>query len=174
MANQCPQCGGDFVHRSRRKGAVDIILSFLFIYPFRCQNCSHSFRAFKPLSRYTKQRLDYRHHARVETNFPVSFSWEQARQEARVTNISLDGCQMETDAQLTEGVLLKDLQLEVPGFLPEIGVEVAVVRSVQTTSVDIEFLRFAVRHKEQLGRFMLKQLASERRRRADSEQKPSP
>jgi len=42
---KCPQCSGASVRRSHRQGVRDYLLGLLFIYPFRCQDCNHRFRA---------------------------------------------------------------------------------------------------------------------------------
>ena len=43
MAIQCPRCLSKDIRRSRRGGVVDIILSHLFLDPFRCRNCRKRF-----------------------------------------------------------------------------------------------------------------------------------
>ena len=48
MKQQCPKCGTDFVQRIRPDGVLERLACLLFIYPFRCQLCTHRFRAFLP------------------------------------------------------------------------------------------------------------------------------
>ena len=40
----CPECHSKRIHQSRRKGVVEkIILTLLFIRPFRCEQCDLRF-----------------------------------------------------------------------------------------------------------------------------------
>jgi hypothetical protein len=41
---QCPYCHSPDVRRSHRKNSGENALSFLGIYPFRCENCYGRFR----------------------------------------------------------------------------------------------------------------------------------
>jgi hypothetical protein len=41
---KCPYCHSPDVRRSHRKNLGEIALSFLGIYPFRCEDCSGRFR----------------------------------------------------------------------------------------------------------------------------------
>lgn len=161
MATECPQCQKDFVRRIRRQGQLEHLLSVFYLYPFRCQLCSRRFRAFKWGRRYVRQPMDRRQYQRLATNFPVSFSGEQVSGEGIATNISLGGCRLETNVQFAQEALLQ-LQLHVPRCEPEIRVEAAVVRSIQSEFVGVQFLRLTESEKTRLSRFVLELLAAER------------
>lgn len=46
--NICPQCYGNSVRKSRRRGAMERILCALFlISPFRCEDCDHRYFRFR-------------------------------------------------------------------------------------------------------------------------------
>lgn len=159
MATECPQCKKDVVRRIRRRGQLEHLLSVFYLYPFRCQLCSRRFRAFKWGRRYARRPIDRRQYQRLATNFPVSFSWEQVSGEGIATNISLGGCRLETNVQLVQEALLQ-LQLHVPRCEPGIRVEAAVVRTIQSKSVGVQFLRLTESEKTRLGRFVLELLAA--------------
>ncbi len=161
MATECLQCKKAVVRRIRRQGQLEHLLSVFYLFPFRCQLCSRRFRAFKWGRQYVRQPVDRRQYQRLATNFPVSFSWEQVSGEGIATNISLGGCKLETNVQLVQGALLQ-LQLQVPGCEPEIQVEAAVVRTIQSESVGVQFLQLTESEKKRLGRFVLELLAAER------------
>ena len=45
----CPDCGSDSIHRSRRRGASErIVLSAFGVFPYRCGACRSRFRRFHP------------------------------------------------------------------------------------------------------------------------------
>jgi hypothetical protein len=47
-SNTCPDCGGNFVHRSRRKDFVETFMHlFLFISPYRCLDCNERHFRFR-------------------------------------------------------------------------------------------------------------------------------
>jgi hypothetical protein len=43
---KCPECHGDRVFRSRRRGILEWYLRCVYIYPFRCAICGHRFKRF--------------------------------------------------------------------------------------------------------------------------------
>jgi hypothetical protein len=43
---KCPECHGERVYRSRRRGISEWYLRLVYIYPFRCDICGHRFRRF--------------------------------------------------------------------------------------------------------------------------------
>ena len=47
---QCPYCHSNDIRRSHRKNLGEVALSFVGIYPFRCENCYGRFR--KPDGRF--------------------------------------------------------------------------------------------------------------------------
>src|SRR5690349_8939270 len=45
----CPNCGSDRIHRSRRKGLTEAVALTLFaIFPFRCSACRARFHRYRP------------------------------------------------------------------------------------------------------------------------------
>jgi hypothetical protein len=44
IIRQCPYCQSKSVRRSHRKNLVEVALSFVGIYPFRCESCYGRFR----------------------------------------------------------------------------------------------------------------------------------
>ena len=58
VAVPCPACGGTLVRRSHRNGLAEAMFSVVYVYPFRCQLCTHRFLALQWGVRY--QRRDRR------------------------------------------------------------------------------------------------------------------
>lgn len=137
---QCPKCGKDFVRRALRVGVAERLLSLCYLYPYRCQLCAHRFRLFEWGRRYDERTVDQRQYERIEVQIPATFSMDQTSGTGLVTSLSLGGCALEVETQLSVGALLQ-LQLQVSGSDPPIEVEAAIVRSVRATTVGMEFLR---------------------------------
>jgi hypothetical protein len=51
----CPRCGADMIHRARRVGLVESLLSRIYIYPFRCGRCFSRFRLMQWGRRYVRR-----------------------------------------------------------------------------------------------------------------------
>jgi hypothetical protein len=44
MRLSCPNCGSLLIHRSRKKGIFEYVLSgIIFVHPFRCDECDSRF-----------------------------------------------------------------------------------------------------------------------------------
>ncbi|MCH8819210.1 MAG: PilZ domain-containing protein [Acidobacteria bacterium] len=159
MATQCPKCTKDFSRRIHREGWWEHLLSSVFLYPYRCQICSHRFKAFKPFKRYVKRPVDRRQYQRIETNLPATFSCPGTQGEGRVIDLSVGGCRLSSNTQLKEGTILK-LEIRVPDEARTISVEGAIVRTSKPSFVGLQFLRFSGDDQRRLGKVMLKQLAA--------------
>jgi hypothetical protein len=81
-----------------------------------------------------------------------------------ITEISLDGCYMQTVLQLSQGTLVS-LELQPEQHTPAITVEAALVRIVCPTGVGLEFLRMSEPEQERFSQFvrqlLLEQLPAE-------------
>ncbi len=137
---QCPKCGKDFVRRALRVGVVERLLSLCYLYPYRCQLCAHRFRLFEWGRRYDERTVDQRQYERIEVQISATFSMDQTSGTGLVNSLSLGGCALEVETQLSVGALLQ-LQLRVSGSDPPIEVEAAIVRSVRANTFGMEFLR---------------------------------
>ena len=40
---ECPVCAADTVTRSRRRGLIEMVLGWFFIFPYRCRMCARRF-----------------------------------------------------------------------------------------------------------------------------------
>ena len=153
MEPHCPRCRQDIVQRIRRQGLLEYLLSIAYIYPFRCQVCSHRFRAFQWGVRYVKQALEKRQHDRLVTRFQITFSGNGIDGSGVVTLVSLGGCAIETDTKLSSGQILR-LQLKPSDRDPAVAVDAAVVRGIRSPLVGLQFLRFRMEERERLSQFV--------------------
>ncbi len=80
----CPKCDGRLARRSHRDGLVEQLISLLYVYPFRCQQCSHRFFALQWGIRYHRVPVDHREYdnrlARIPMTLPdPDFAGKAAR-----------------------------------------------------------------------------------------------
>lgn len=146
---KCPRCARDFSRRVSRSGPWEILLGYFYVYPFKCQICSHRFRHFQWWGRYVRVKKDRRDYDRLEISLPVSFNAPNLSGEGTLLNVSMGGCGFRTGAKLENGMIV-DLSLSVSPEVPPVVIEAAVVRDVGQTSVGAEFLRWQPGERERL------------------------
>lgn len=156
----CPNCGKDFTRRSHREGLFERVISLFYVYPFRCQLCTHRFRTLQFGQRYVKQKVDRREYERIATKFPMTFQGDQAQGEGTTLDLSMAGCAVESEAKVPEGSLVQ-LELKNTGTSP-LQVEAAVVRSARQKTVGLQFLRLWEEERERLRQFIRELLQSRR------------
>jgi hypothetical protein len=132
-------------------------LSHFHIYPFRCQICSHRFKAFRLFRRYVKHSVDRRQFERIETNLPAVFSFPGKQGEGRVIDLSVAGCRLESDAQLKLETILT-LKIQGTRWSSAISVE-GIVSNSSPSFMGLQFLRFSGDDQRRLRHMMLRQLA---------------
>ena len=153
----CPQCGSDAVRRISQHGAADRLFGLLRFRPFRCQLCTHRFRALARGRRHAK--VDRRQYDRMTTQVRARILGKPAFEEDLITDLSMDGCRLKTKAPLTSGAFLH-LRLRTSDHEPPITVQAAMVRSVYADSVGLEFIDLDARQKSLLSRFVQALLVS--------------
>jgi hypothetical protein len=149
----CPKCSRDFVKRVSRNGKLEQFLSFFYIYPFRCQLCGFRFRFLQWGIRYQRIQEDRREYERLPVSFPVAVRGESIYSEGTVEEVSLGGCTVTLENQLSAGDLCTIALYLAQDILP-IRINAAVVRSVRSKSLGVEFLRFQDNDRERLQLFI--------------------
>jgi len=148
----CPQCRKEFVQRAPHKNWLEGLGSLLSFHPFRCQLCSHRFFAFD-----WWPRLDFyrrRQYVRMPAHFPLTFTNQRVNGAGTVVNLSIKGCQIETDIPLLVGGTLS-LDIREMDGQPLFAVSSAAVRTIEGNQAGIEFLRIKKEHMERLVSVML-------------------
>jgi hypothetical protein len=143
----CPSCGEGHVGRTNRLG-VEHVLSALYVYPFRCRICGHRFRAMQWGQRYAPRTVERREYERLPTHIPVVFGFDEMTGEGVVTEISIDGCTIETDATVSRGAGLP-LRMQCSPTRT-LTVARAVVRSVHGRAIGIQFVQLTEREHDAL------------------------
>ena len=158
---RCSRCGSTFVRQTRPQGPMEYLLSLVHAYPFQCQVCWRRFTVRQPGVRQTAHELDRRQYERLETSMPVTFSGEMGDGQGVTTDVSLDGCNLRTSVELSVGTQLR-LQLRAAHEDRPIVVESAVVRSVRSPAVGVQFVQFHLGERERLSRLVQKLLNAHR------------
>ena len=128
-------------------------MSFIYIYPFKCQLCGDRFRSLQWGVRYIRVDEDRREYDRMEMRFPVTFSGQDIRGEGELLNVSMGGCSFHTGANLTTRMILK-LELRISNDVAPVIVEAALVRNVRSGGVGVEFLQWQQSERERLQLFI--------------------
>lgn len=150
---RCRRCGSDQVRRASRDNVLERLLSLAYVYPFRCVPCSHRFKALRWGERWTRVGQDRRRHERQPVDFWTTLFWQEGKRPGRVRDLSVGGASLETDLPIAAGESL-ELTLTPSDSEPPITVEVAVVRSVQSGRLGLQFMRVKGGDDERLKKFL--------------------
>ena len=150
---KCPNCGREFVRRVSRSGILEVLLSYFYVYPFKCQLCGERFRHREWGVRYIRVETDRREYDRVEMNFPVSFFGQDIKGEGIVINVSMGGCTLQTQAKVETGAIL-NLSLQLSKDVPPVIVDAGAVRNVREGIIGVEFLLWQQSERERLQLFV--------------------
>ncbi|MFO0774808.1 MAG: PilZ domain-containing protein [Nitrospiraceae bacterium] len=149
----CPQCGTTFIRVIHQPTFGEAVLQFLRIYPFRCQLCTHQFRAFRPGAGDTSQAFDRRQYKRLSTSCWATLVTDLLTPKEMILDISMGGCTVRMESPLPMGTFL-GIQLQAGEQDPSISVGTAMVRTVRRNSVGIQFLELDREEKARLSRFI--------------------
>ena len=94
----CPECGTGDVLRSHCFSFVEWLADAVWISPFRCQQCCHRFSALRVGRCYSARLVDRREYKRIPVRLSLSFSRGRIGGIGTVTDISMGGCVIESDA----------------------------------------------------------------------------
>jgi rubredoxin len=149
----CPQCRRRFVRRSHKRGGAELLLSLVYVYPFRCQYCGHRFRAWQPGRRDTSQAPERREYERIPADIAVRLSGLPGSARGRAIELSINGCTVDTDVMLANGAQVEVTLEPGPGARP-ITVPAAVVHSIRANAAGLVFTELAAPERERLRRLV--------------------
>jgi len=156
----CPNCGTPFVRVTHQDGMMERVLNQLSVFPFRCQLCMNKFRAFHGEARQSSKAFDRRQFKRLPTSIEAQFIADNRMQATnRITDISMDGCSLET-AGLPHGTFL-GMVLKPNHEEEAIRIETAMVCSVRPSSVGVRFLEVPLPDQRRLSQVVLGLLVSQ-------------
>jgi len=145
----CPECCSEYVRRVHREGIGEHLLSVFYVYPFSCQLCGERFSFFQRGVRYVRIDEEQRMYQRFSVDFPIVFANDEGVGKGRVGDISMDGCTVQTDAQMAQGAIFH-LSLGIPQAASTIKIDAAMVRNVHLDRVGLAFLKFQKAERERL------------------------
>lgn len=149
----CPRCRSAEVERVSRDGLLERLASLVYVYPFLCRDCLRRFHAFQWGQRYVRHRRERRREERHPVDFWTTLWLDQGGQPARVRDLSIGGLALETHADVRPGQHL-DLDLQSAHGEQPIRVEVAVVRTIQSGKIGLQFVGVKDGGDERLRRFL--------------------
>ena len=150
----CPNCGTRFVRVTYQEGRVEGLLSHVNVFPFRCQLCTNRFRAFYSGARHNTQAFDRRQYTRLTASIEaLIIDYKQLPVTNRITDISMDGCTLQTTG-FPKGAFI-ELILKPAVEEDTIRIETAMVCSVRPSSMGIRFLEIPPEQYSRLAQVIL-------------------
>ncbi len=160
-ALHCPSCGTPFVRATFNEGMVEKMLGRFNVHPFRCQLCARRFHAFWTKLPDATHSVDRRQYKRLPVMFHAeAFADTSHRLRGRITDISVDGCTVETAELLPLGTFM-ELTITPASDEEAITVETAAVCSVRKESMGVHFLELPSPDKVRLSQIILSLLVSQ-------------
>ena len=150
----CSICGSAFIRVTYQEGRVERLLSRINVFPFRCQLCTNRFRAFYSGARHNTQAFDRRQYTRLAASIEAQvLDSKQPSVTSRITDISMDGCTLQTTG-LQKGAFI-ELVLKPTVEDETIRIYKAMVCSVRPSSIGIRFLDVQLEHHRRLAQVVL-------------------
>ncbi len=141
------------MRRSSRVGALERLISVFYVYPFRCQRCTHRYRAFHWGHRYPHPKGERRDYERVVVRLPATLAAGTETFEAETVDLSVSGGAVRTAANLPPGAEVRvTLRLGAGGRRVEI--DEAVVRAGYEGRLSLQFVHVSVGAQRQLADFI--------------------
>lgn len=141
------------MRRSSRVGAFERLISTFYVYPFRCQRCTHRFRALNWGQRYPHPKGERRDYERVMVRLPARLTAGTESADAETTDLSVSGCAVVTDAQFPPGTEVRfTLRLGASGGMVEVAE--AVVRASHGGRVSLQFVHVGVAEQRRLAEYI--------------------
>jgi hypothetical protein len=153
---RCKRCGSDQIRRASRENTFERLLSLAYIYPFRCIPCHHRFRKLRWGERWTRVGQERRRQERQPVDVWTTLFWQETQRQAHLRDLSPDGATVDADLPVSPGDSL-ELTLTTGDTEAPITVEVAVVRSVHSGRVGLQFVRVKSGDDERLKKFLQSQ-----------------
>lgn len=150
----CKNCGAPFVRVIYPESRAERLLSRVNVFPFRCQLCTNRFRAYYAGARHNTQAFDRRQYIRLTASIEAQVhDHKQLPVTSRITDISMDGCTLQTTG-FPKGAFI-ELVLKPMVEEETIRIETAMVCSIHPFSMGIRFLEIPPEHYRRLAQVVL-------------------
>jgi len=122
---------------------VDRVCALFSLAPFQCQSCQHRFHTSQPAAHQAKTSDERRKIACQPVQIPVNFECGDDAGAGTLTDLSKDGCTLDSKRRLRPGLLLR---VHLPAGTEQApqatATQIATVRSVEGTRAGLKFLAF--------------------------------
>ncbi len=147
----CPKCSSLLVNKRKDTRLTDKLLAAFSRTPFECQVCHHQFHVHEPEGGAMAPAQERRRVFRVPTQIPVRFECGGTAEDGVVTDLSAEGCALDSKRNLRPGLVLR-IHLPAGATDTPQGTmsQVATVRAVDGTRTNLKFLAFTEPEKAQL------------------------
>jgi hypothetical protein len=135
---------------------VERALSAVYVYPYRCGQCARRFRALQWGTRYV--RVDPRDNERVVVRLPAIMVSRDGQAAAEVTDLSLTGCGVKAELHPLVGEQVT-LSIQLAPAARPVDLP-AVVHSVHTGAVGLEFAGIGDTERQHLREFLVRRVGT--------------
>lgn len=103
----CQFCQSPFVTQVPPEGLLDTLATLISLHPFRCESCKKRFRVKQQGGQSSSGPEQRRKSVRVTVQIPVTFESNEVSGEGMLTDMSLNGCSLDTQQSLRSGLIIK-------------------------------------------------------------------
>ena len=103
----CQFCQSPFVTQVPPESLLDKLATLISLHPFRCESCKKSFRIKQQGGQPSSGPEMRRKSVRVSVQIPVTFESNEVSGEGMLTDMSLNGCSLESQQSLRSGLVIK-------------------------------------------------------------------
>ena len=147
----CPFCESLFVLQVQPEGLLDKLATLMSLYPFQCESCKKRFRVKQQGGQPSTGPEQRRKSLRVPVQIPVTFESNEVSGEGMLTDMSLQGCSLQSQQVLRTGLVIK---LNLPagkGQKPGSTVQqLATVMVVNGNRAGLKFLAYSFQERTAL------------------------
>jgi PilZ domain len=102
----CQFCQSPFVTQVQPESLLDKLATLISLHPFRCESCKKRFRV-KQEGQSSSGQDQRRKAVRVPVQIPVTFESNEVSGEGVLTDMSLNGCSLDSQQSLRSGLVIK-------------------------------------------------------------------
>jgi PilZ domain-containing protein len=144
----CQFCQSPFVTQVPPAGLLDKLATLISLYPFRCESCKKCFRVKQQGGQPGQER---RKAIRVPVRIPVTFESSEVSGEGMLTDMSLNGCSLDTQQSLRSGLVIKlNLPAGAAGKSNSPVQQLATVVGVNGQRAGLQFLAYSFQERNAL------------------------
>jgi len=147
----CPFCGSVFVIQVPPAGMMDTLATVLSLHSFQCKACKKRFRLKQKGGQSSTGSEQSRRSFRVPVQIPITFESNEISGEGMLTDISLNGCTLESKQNIRSGFVIKlNLPAGPDGKAGSTTQQLATVMGVNGSRAQLKFLAYSFQERDAL------------------------